>query len=271
MARLRRFLGVTAVLASVLAGAAQALPTLTAPVTDLAGVIDPASASELDKRIRVLQATTKDAIVVVTVKTIAPYGSIEEYAVKLFEQAGVGQRNQDNGALIVFAQQERRVRIEVGYGLEEFITDGFAGDVIRQQMLPAFREGRFGAGLLAGASRLIDRIAEKRGVKPVTPQPAPHPSPEPVGGIVSVIVAVVIVVIVAALRGNYRGPRGRRGPFGPWGPWSGWSGGAGPFGSGGFGSGGFGGFGGFGGGGGGGGFGGFGGGRSGGGGASGGW
>jgi uncharacterized protein len=265
MARpLRRAGGLGAVLLALVAAAAQTLPALNAPVNDLAGVIDPASAAELDRRIRALEAATKDAVVVVTVKTFAPYGSIEEYAVKLFEQAGIGQRGKDNGVLILLAQEERRVRIEVGYDLEEFITDGYAGDVIRQQLLPAFREGRFGEGLLAGTSRIIDRIAERRGVGPLTPQPPRDESPNATPPLAGLIVAIILILIISNLRGGLRGPRGRR----RWGPWSGWTGGAGPFG-GGFSTGGFGGFGGFGGGGGG--FGGFGGGRSGGGGASGGF
>jgi uncharacterized protein len=258
---LRRAGGLAAVLLALVVLAAQALPTLSAPVNDLAGVIDPASAAELDRRIRALEAATKDAVVVVTVKTFAPYGSIEEYAVKLFEQAGIGQRGKDNGVLIVLAHEERRVRIEVGYDLEEFITDGYAGDVIRQQMLPAFREGRFGEGLLAGTSRIIDRIAERRGVGPLTPQPARDESPDAAPPLVGLIGAIILILIISSLRGGLGGPRGRR----RWGPWSGWTGGVGPFG-GGFNTGGFGGFGG-----GGGGFGGFGGGRSGGGGASGGF
>jgi uncharacterized protein len=263
MARsLTRAGGLGAVLFALVAAAGQTLPALSAPVNDFAGVIDPASAVELDRRIRALESATKDAVVVVTVKTFAPYGSIEEYGVKLFEQAGIGQRGKDNGVLVLFAQQERRVRIEVGYDLEEFITDGFAGDVIRQEFLPAFREGRFGEGLLAGTTRIIERIAARRGVGPLTPQPARDESPDAFPHIAALIIAIIIFVIAAYFRGGLQGPRGRR----RWGPWSGWTGGVGPFG-GGFNSGGFGGFGG----GRSGGFGGFGGGRSGGGGASGGW
>ena len=240
MARpLTRAGGFAAVLLSLVVLAAQTLPTLSAPVTDLAGVIDPASAAEMDRRIRALEAATKDAVVVVTVKTFAPYGTIEEYAVKLFEQAGIGQRGKDNGVLILLAHQERRVRIEVGYDLEEFITDGYAGDIIRQQLLPAFREGRFGEGLLAGTSRIIDRITERRGVGRVTPQPARDESPNTTPPLVGLIGAIILILIISSLRGGLRGPRGRR----RWGPWSGWTGGAGPFG-GGFNTGGFGGFGG---------------------------
>lgn len=244
---------------------AQDLPTLTQPVNDLAHVIDADSAAQMDQRIRALQAATKDAIVVATVDTFAPYASIEEYAVHLFERAGIGSREKDNGILIVLAVRERRVRIEVGYGLEEWITDGFAGDTIRQAMLPSFRNGQYGAGLLAGTTRVIQRIAEARGVtltgmpvaEPVRPQM--HLS----AGQILLIIIVIIIVINSIRRGG--GGSGLTG--GGWGgrTWSGWHGGMGGFG------GGFGGFGGGFGGGGGGGFGGFGGGRSGGGGASGGW
>jgi uncharacterized protein len=251
-------------LAAAAPAPAQSLPALTGPVNDFAHVIDADNARELDRRIRSLEGTTKDAIVVVTVDSYAPYASIEEYAVKLFEHAGIGQRSQDNGALIVLAVRERRVRIEVGYGLEEFITDGFAGDTIRQAMLPEFRGGRYGAGLLAGTTRVIQRIAERRGVTlSDLPPPARSAGRDDGRFPIGAIIFIVIIILMFLRR---QGPRSRgRGWGGPF--MGGWMGGIGGFGRGGFGGGSFGG--GFGGGGGG--FGGFGGGRSGGGGASGGW
>jgi uncharacterized protein len=243
---------------------AQSLPALTQPVNDFAHVIDADSAAQIDRRVRSLQAATKDVVVVATVDSYAPYGSIEEYAVRLFEQAGIGTRSQDNGVLIVMAVKERRVRIEVGYGLEQFITDGFSGETIRQEMLPAFREGRFGEGLLAGTTRVIQRIAQERGVT-LTDVPAAPPQPRGIAlsPLQMLLIAIVVLVIINSIRRGGGGSGlmgGRRGRT-----WSGWHGGVGGFG------GGFGGFGGGFGGGGGGGFGGFGGGRSGGGGASGGW
>ena len=259
-------IGVALVLATVTAPAvAQSLPVLTKPVNDLAGVIDAASAQELERRITALQQQTTDAVVVATIKTFAPFGSIEEYAVKLFERAGIGDRKKDNGVLILVAVEERRVRIEVGYGLEETITDGFSGDTIRQDLLPEFRNGRYGPGLVNGVSRIIHRIAEFRGVA-LTDVPAPEAraarsadreaSFERV--IVGIVAVIIIMNIIRRMGGRSRGIRPRRR-----GSWSGWSGGVGGFG--GFGGGSFGG--GFGGGG----FGGFGGGSSGGGGASGRW
>jgi uncharacterized protein len=238
-------------------------PKLTAPVNDFAHAIDTSSAEELDRRIRALQAATGDVVVVATVPTYQPYGDIKAYAVKMFENGGdgIGARGKDNGVLIVVAIEDRKVGIEVGYALEEYITDGFAGQTIREAILPEFRSGRYGRGLAAGATRIINRIADARGVNlQDVPRDAPRPQPQvhiPIGTIVFILFIILMMS---------RGRRRRRRFWG--GPWSGWSSGVGPFG-GGFG-GGFGGFGG-GGGGGGGGFGGFGGGRSGGGGASGGW
>jgi uncharacterized protein len=266
-------LAVAGVVATAMASgtrAAQELPTLAdAAVNDFANVVDPASEAEIDRWVRSLIRASGDYVYVVTVETFAPYGSIEDYAVRLFERAKIGTRAKDNGVLIVLAVKDRRVRIETGYGLEEFVTDGFSGETIRRAMLPEFREGRYGQGLLNGVSRVVQRIAEGRGVTlsdAPSATPAARPSreqlPEWVVPVALFILFLVLRSISRARRGS-RFTRRRRG-----GTWSGWHGGIGGFGGGGFG-GGFGGFGG--GGGGGGGLGGFGGGRSGGGGASGGW
>ncbi len=242
-------------------------PLLTEPVNDFANVIDANSKAEMDRRIRALQQTTGDAVVVATVDTFQPYADINEYATKMFENGGkgIGQKQKDNGVLIVVAVKDRRVRIETGYENEAYITDGFAGDVIRNTITPEFRQGRYGAGLLAGTTRLINRIADGRGVTvPDVPRPRPAESAGRPQIPFSLIVFVIIIIIALANSG-----RRRRGGYWGGGPWSGWNSGVGPFGRGGGGFGG--GFGGFGGGGGGGGFGGFGGGSSGGGGASGSW
>jgi uncharacterized protein len=124
--------------ASAVAQTDAALPVISQPVTDLAGVIDQASAASIDRLSRGLQQATGDAVVVVTVPTVAPYADINEYATKLFENhgRGIGTRGQENGVLIVLAISERRVRVEVGYGLEQRITDGFAGQTSREDMTP---------------------------------------------------------------------------------------------------------------------------------------
>jgi uncharacterized protein len=246
---------------------------LTAPVNDFANVISNADEAEIEKIIRALLDTTGDVVVVATVESIAPYADIREYAVRMFQNQGrgIGQKGKDNGALVLLALKERQVWIESGYDLEEFITDGFAGSTSREVMVPYFRKGEYSAGLRAGVTQVIQRVAEGR---QVTLRDLPPP-PTPAVGTISLppvivfgIIVLAILVIISLTRASVSRRRHRR-----WGggPWSGWDSGVGPFGgwggSGGTFGGGFGGFGG----GRGGGFGGFGGGRSGGGGGGAGW
>ena len=166
--------------------------------------------------------------------------------------------------LILVAVKERRVEIEVGYGLEQWITDGFAGETSRDDIAPQFRNGRFGAGLIAGTTRIVNRIADGRKVE-LSGVPRPVERRRPAAAIpVPLLIAIFIALFLMSRRRG--GPRGGRRYWGR-GGWSGWSSGVGPFGGGAWTRGGFGG----GGGGFGGGFGGFGGGRSGGGGGGAGW
>ena len=263
-------LAVVACLAcSAVALAAQGeLPALAdRPVNDLANVIGGSHAATIEAICRELKQKSGDTVFVVTVKTIAPWGDIREYAVRLFEKQGLGERGKDNGLLVLLAVQERRVWVEVGYGLEPYITDGFAGETSRQVMTPFFRQGDYGGGLEAGVARLVGRIAEARNIDvtgappPTAPRHAPSLPPN------ALFLLFLLVFVGVRWLSSISRFGGRRARWGRRSGWSGWNSGVGPFG-GGFG-GGFGGFGG--GGGGGGGFGGFGGGRSGGGGGGASW
>jgi uncharacterized protein len=247
-----------------LAATAAPLPALTQPVHDFAGAVDADSEAQLDRYIRTLQAATGDAIVVVTIRTFRPdYGDIRAYAVELFENGGrgIGDKDKDNGLLVLLAVEDRKLWIEVGYGLEGAITDGFAGETARLYMAPLFKQGQYGAGLLAGVSRLIARIADQRDVTVADlPRLAPERRTEPrqrgipLGFVGSVFLLLLILYLMNPRNrmGPPRGPgslRGGRGGGVYWGApmsgrssWSGWSGG-GSFGGGSFG-GGFGGFGG---------------------------
>jgi uncharacterized protein len=252
------------VLLSCASARAQELPPeLTQPVNDFASVIDAQSRQTMEALIRSLQQASGDVVIVATVPTFQPYADLREYAVKMFENhgRGIGQRGKDNGLLIVLAVNDRRVEVEVGYDLEQFVTDGFAGDTSRQYMAPEFRRGNYGPGLLAGVSRIVGRIAQARNVTLQGVRPEPDRAPN-VGSGGNIVLALFVLFIVLNALGRTR----RRRRFGGWGmgPWSGWNSGVGPFGGGGgWGGGGGGGFGG--------GFGGFGGGRSGGGGGGAGW
>jgi uncharacterized protein len=229
-------------------------PELTAPVNDFAGIIGPAQEAELDSLSRKLQAASGDVLVVATVKTFQPYADLESYANRMFENhgKGIGQKGRDNGLLIVLAVDDRRVRAEVGYDLEGIITDGYAGQISRDVMAPYFRNGDYGGGLVAGATRFAQRIAQVRGVTLDGVRAAPVSDENGEGGIPIVLVIFLIIIFINIVRGALhamgigRRRRGGRwtsgvGPFGA--GYGGWSGGRGWGGGGGFG-GGFGGFGG---------------------------
>ncbi len=227
------------------AGAQEQPPELTQPVNDFAGVIDSANKQKLDELIRSLQAASGDVIAVATVQTFQPWPDLPSYAVKMFENhgKGIGQKGKDNGALIVLAVTDRAVRVEVGYDLESIITDGFAGETSRQTMVPYFRNGDYGGGLLAGTTRIAQRIAQARDVtldNVPAAAPAARTRDEGIPPIAWIIIAIVIANLVRGRRrrrwGSYVGPFGSG--FGGWGSGGGWSSGGGGFG------GGFGGFGG---------------------------
>jgi uncharacterized protein len=243
-----------AVLLSVAVIAGQELPPeLTGPVSDFAGVIDADSEAKLEDLIQKLMAASGDVIVVATVDTFQPYADLPSYAVKMFENhgKGIGQKGKDNGLLIVLAVKDRAVRVEVGYDLEGFITDGFAGETSRETMVPFFRRGDYGGGIVAGATRIAQRIAEGRnvtleGLPEVREEEPPGQIEMDLPWIVFLIFAMIVWNILRTIFGGPR-RRGRRrwnshvGPFGAGygaGSSSGWSSGSGGFG------GGFGGFGG---------------------------
>lgn len=246
----------------------------TAYVTDEAGILSRAEFVRLDRYLGKVERELGVQMALVTVPTTGRK-SIEEYAVELFERWGIGGKKQDEGLLLLVAFADRKIRFEVGYGLEGSLPDGRVGGIIRESIRPAFRRGEFAEGMLAGLVEAARYVAEDKGLPPPLPDDRPAPKKKDQRQILFafllVFVVVMILLAVAAGRGGGRGGRRRRGGGvfapGPWGGWGDLGGGS----RGGWSSGGWSGGGGFGGGSSGGGFGGFGGGASGGGGATGGW
>src|SRR4051812_19520115 len=219
-----------------------ALPELTRPVNDFANVVDADSAAQMDRMIRALDAASGDAVVVATVPSLEGSAGIEEYATRLFENhgRGIGRKGKDNGVLIVVAPKDRKARIEVGYDLEQWITDGYAGETIREFMAPRFRQNDYGGGLLAATTRIAGRIAQARGV---TLQGVPQPAVarrNTGSGVPLWLIVLIFIAFVLLSRGG--GGPGRGSRYWGGGGWGGWSGGGGAFGGGwGSGGGGFGG------------------------------
>jgi uncharacterized protein len=142
------------------------LPKATGRITDLAGVIDAATEAELDRRLDQIEQQTSSEIAVATIASLEG-NSVEDYANRLFKEWGVGQAKQDNGVLVLIAVGDREMRIEVGYGLEGVLPDGLAGEIIRDDFTPRFKENDYSGGIRAGVTRVAD-IVEKHQV--LTPE-----------------------------------------------------------------------------------------------------
>lgn len=230
-------------------------------VSDFAGVLDQASRIELENYCGSVEKATGAQIAVVTLPSLQGE-PIEDFANDLYRKWGIGKKGKDEGVLLLLAVHDRRSRIEVGYGLEPILPDGFDGSILRE-MRPSLVEGNYGQALLAGTAQIGDQIAKAKGVQISRTLPR-RASPAGNRGRTEIPWAVILLIVVLLFGMFGRGSRGGGG-FLPWFLLGNLLGGSRYRGGSGWGGGGFGGYDG------GGGFGGFGGGDSGGGGASSSW
>jgi uncharacterized protein len=148
----------------------QEFPTPTGHVNDFANLLGQSAETSLEARLVKLEQDTSAEVAVVTVNDMG--GTyIEDYAVRLFEAWGIGKENQDNGVLFVTSLAERKVRIEVGYGLEPIITDGRAGRILDEKVLPGFRSGDYETGILQGAEAIEEYIRSGTPPGPIEDNP----------------------------------------------------------------------------------------------------
>lgn len=193
---MRKILGLT--LASLLvASLAWAGPTLPDAcgrmVCDTLGKLSASEVSALDTKLRAYETRTTNEIAVVTANVGDT--SIEEYTTRLFEKWGIGKKDKHNGVMILWAPDVRKVRIEVGYGLEGILPDGRAGDIWRQNMLPLFKQNAFAAGLNAGVDAVITQL-DREPIAPAPPTPASSDSDVQ---LVIILVALGLAVVVGAI------------------------------------------------------------------------
>ncbi|MGE4299280.1 MAG: YgcG family protein [Desulfovibrionaceae bacterium] len=140
-------------------GPAHALdaPALTARVNDLAGMMSPQARSAIEAELANLEASDSTQVAVLTVPTLDG-DAIDAFALRVAEKWRLGQKGRDNGVLLVVAKAERKVRIEVGYGLEGRLTDLLAGRIIDNEITPRFKQGDFDGGFAAGTLGIIQAV-----------------------------------------------------------------------------------------------------------------
>jgi uncharacterized protein len=210
-------------------------PPLTGRVVDSANLLNANARADMDRKLGDLEAKTGTQLVVVTLPSLQGY-EIEDYGYRLGRAWGIGQKGKNNGAILIVAPNEHRVRIEVGYGLEGTLTDAISRLVIENGILPRFRTNDFAGGIQRGVDDLIQVLSgdaqdfQRRAVA----RDRGAASPQDLQGLLWIVFIVGIWLFLA-----FRSSRNRRG-FGrggmPWivpvpmgGGWrgGGWGGGSG--------------------------------------------
>ncbi|ALN87356.1 repair family protein [Lysobacter capsici] len=151
-------------MASAFAQALAAIPAMQSPVVDTTGTLDDGARARLDAQARALQQRKGSQLQILMVASTQPE-DIDSYAVRAFDQFQLGRKGVSDGVLLVVAKDDRRVRIEVGYGLEGAITDAQAGRIIQEYIAPKFREGDY-AGGLADATAMLTKLIDGEPLPP---------------------------------------------------------------------------------------------------------
>jgi uncharacterized protein len=239
---------------------AQTFPQLTGRVVDQANLLSPEQEVDLTSKLAALEAQSGRQFVIATVNSLEGR-NIEDYGYRLGRQWAIGDEKRDDGVILLVAPNEKKVRIETGYGARVFLTDAVSSVIVRDAILPRFRSGDFAGGIQAGADQIIktmslspqeaQRQASQIGAREAS-RNQDSPSFLPV-----VFMMVIFFVLIRSMARRSRGRRYRRrqGGISPWvvlwgldalnqssGRRGGWGGGGGFGGFGGGGGGGFGGF-----------------------------
>lgn len=152
---MKRFiLYILALLVLVSQALALDVPQLKGRVNDHAGLLSPQAAQELEQRLAAFERSDSTQVVVLTIPTLAGE-NLEDFSIRVAEAWRIGQKGLDNGAILLIAKQERKVRIEVGRGLEGKLTDLVVGRIIRGDIAPRFKAGDFDGGVTAGVTAIM--------------------------------------------------------------------------------------------------------------------
>ena len=193
--------------------AALSFPPLTGRVVDDAHVLSPEVQADLTAKLAALEAKNGDQLVVVTLPSLQGV-DISDYGYQLGRAWGIGQKGKNTGALFIVAPGEKKVRIEVGYGLEPVLTDAVSSVILTGQVLPRFRAGDISGGVVAGTDAIVQQLgldpqaAEAQAQQAAAAQAQQQAEPQPrhhelIGSIFSFL--LFVFVISAFFRGGRRG------------------------------------------------------------------
>ena len=193
-----------------LALAAPTFPPLTGRVVDKAELLSPAAEQKLTDELAALEQKTGHQLVVATLPDLQGY-EIEDYGYQLLRTWRIGRKGENDGAVLIVAPNQRKVRVEVGYGLEPVLTDALSSLIIQRTMLPAFKAGNYERGVIDGSEAIIAQIglpaAEAQAAVAAAAQPQVTIARPSQGG---VPIMLVVIVVFFVLSGVLRAFGGRR-------------------------------------------------------------
>jgi uncharacterized protein len=164
------------------------VPALKGRVNDYAQLLSPATISQLENALRYFEQQESTQIVVLIVPTLEG-DSLEDFSIRVAENWKIGQKKLDNGAILLIAKQEKKLRIEVGYGLEGKLTDLISGRIIRDVIATQFKQGNFDQGVIDGVTAMMAAVKGEFNVKASPPPPRKNTHKnDPFGLIVPLII-----------------------------------------------------------------------------------
>jgi uncharacterized protein len=187
------------------AALAAGFPPLTGRVVDDANVLPPAVRAQLTEKLAELEQRTSRQLVVVTLPSLQGY-DIADYGYQLGRTWGIGQKSNNNGVLFIVVPSERKVRIEVGYGLEPILTDALSEVILSERVLPKFRNGDIAGGIVAGTDAIVEQLlldapaAKARVAQAEQQRATPHVNP--------ILVLLTVFFVLSIMGRIFRGTRG---------------------------------------------------------------
>jgi uncharacterized protein len=175
------------------------VPPLTSAATDQTGTLSASERQALESKLRDWEARTTNQLAVLIVPTTAPE-PIEQYTLRVAEAWKIGQKGKDNGAILLVAKNDKRIRIEVGYGLEGVLTDVTSRRIIAENVAPEFSKGNFAAGINAGVDRIIAVVDAGEPLPALTPQRKTAPPRHFDFGTMLIVLLVAVPVLGSVLR-----------------------------------------------------------------------
>ena len=201
MHRWHRFAFLLLLLLPCAGASALDVPLLKERVTDLAGVLTAEQVSVLDSKLRDLESTDSTQLAVLIIPSLEGE-SLEDYSMRVVEAWKLGQKAHDNGALLFVSLRDRKIRIEVGYGLESVLTDARSSQIIRNDISPRFRESDFYGGIDAGLTGIAQTV---RGTYEAAPQ-ADRRKVRKSGGIFNLLIVMLFPLLwVLSATGKWGG------------------------------------------------------------------